>query len=318
MAVTDLPRRLAVTGAAGYIATRLIEALTRGAKIDSVLAIDRRRPPTSDRGEVEYLRLDVGDPFPDLFVGRGIDTVVHLAYDLNPGHDRKAVWRVNVGGAVNLIDACASAGVGHILYLSSTSVYGAYPDNPEELSEESPARPLQGFQYSEGKAEAEALLGQYAADNPDCAVTVLRACPVLGPNADNFIAAAFSKPLLVGVKGHDPPMQFLHEDDLVDCMLACLRHRPRGAYNLAGSGTVLWSEMAALADRRMLKLPAAILYGLASLGWALRLQSDSPARGIDFIRYRWTVDSSKFERELGLAPRHSSRQAWEAYVKREA
>ncbi len=314
----ELPRRLAVTGAAGYIATRLIEALTRGAKIDSVLAIDRRPPKLVDSDKVEYLRQDVADSFPDLFVGRDIETVVHLAYDLNPGHDREAVWRVNVGGAVNLLEACASAGVGHILYLSSASVYGAHPDNPEELTEESPARPLPGFQYSEGKVEAEALLAQYATDNPDCAVTILRACPVLGPNADNFIAAAFSKPLLVGVKDHDPPMQFLHEDDLVDCMVACLRHRPRGAYNLAGSGTVLWSEMAALAGRRMLKLPAAILYGLASLGWALRLQSDSPARGIDFIRHRWTVDSSKIERELGLAPRYSSRQAWEAYAKREA
>ena len=62
---------------------------------------------------------------------------------------------------------------------------------------------------------------------PRQAVAVLRACPVMGPNADNFISRAFSKPLLVAVRGHDPEMQMLHEEDLMEAMTACLLRRAR-------------------------------------------------------------------------------------------
>ncbi len=316
--MVELPKRIAVTGAAGYVATRLIKALTRCANIDNFMAIDLHKPESAGIADIDYRRQDVGEPFSKLFVGCDIETVVHLAYDMNPGHDRRAVRKINVGGTENLLEACAAGDVKHILYLSTTSIYGAHADNPEALTEESSPRPLSGFQYSEGKAESEALLERYAIDHPECAVTILRACPVLGPNADNFVAAAFSKPFLVGVIGADPQMQFLHEDDLIDHMLVCLRQRPRGAYNLAGRGTVRWSEMAAIFGRRMVKMPAPILYGLASLGWKLRLQSDSPAAGIDFIRYRWVVDTKKIETELEMTPKYTSHQAWEAFATRKA
>jgi UDP-glucose 4-epimerase len=91
--------------------------------------------------------------------------------------------------------------------------------------------------------------------------------------------------------------------------------RPAGTYNLAGDGTVCWSEMAALLGRRLLTMPAPVLYPLAALGWHLRLQSESPARGIDFIRYRWTADTQKAKRELGVKFRYTSRQALEAFAR---
>ena len=312
--MSEPPRRIGVTGAAGYIAGRLIERLAGLESVERVLATDIRPSSVSQSPKVEFLRQDVGDPFPDLFVGRELDAVVHLAYILNPGHNRRKARRVNVQGTVNLLEACVRAGVGHILYLSSTSVYGAHPDNPEFLSEDAPLRPLKGFQYSEDKAEAEGLLEGFAARYPAVTVTVLRACPVLGPHADNFISRAFSRPILVAVNGYDPPMQFLHEDDLVENVLRCVTERQAGTYNLAGDGTVHWSEMAGLLGRRVLSMPAPLLYALTALGWHLRLQSESPACGINFIRYRWTADTGKAQRELGATFRYTSRQALEAFV----
>ena len=313
--MSEPPRRVGVTGAAGYIAGRLIERLVGLDSVERILATDIRPSSVSQSPKVEFLRQDVGEPFPDLFVGRELDAVVHLAYILNPGHDRRAARRVNVQGTANLLEACARAGVGHVMYLSSTSVYGAHPDNPEFLSEDAPVRPLKGFQYSEDKAEAEGLLERFAAGEPGVTVTVLRACPVLGLHADNFISRAFSRSILVAVNGYDPPMQFLHEDDLVEIMLRCMAERPAGTFNLAGDGTVRWSEMAGILGRRVLTMPAPVLYPLAALGWHLRLQSESPARGIDFIRYRWTADTQKARRELGVAFRYTSHQALEAFAR---
>ena len=252
-------RRILVTGACGYLAGRIIGRLENIPGVDYILAVDIR-PPLKEfsSNKIEFHTLDVREPFPDILREHRIESVIHLAYVMNPGHDRRAAWRVNVQGTANLLDACSNSGVQQICYLSSTSVYGAHPDNPEFLTEDSPVRPIRGFQYSEDKAEVETLLTEYAGSHPEVAVTVLRVCPVLGPNADNFIAAAFSKPFLVAVRGYDPPMQFIHEDDLVDNFLSCLKAKPSGTFNLAGGGTIRWSEMARIFGRRLLNLPAPV------------------------------------------------------------
>jgi UDP-glucose 4-epimerase len=252
-----------------------------------------------------------------LLAEHGIEAVVHLAFVLSPGHSRAAAQRINVGGAASVLDACHHAGVRHILCLSSSTVYGAHPDNPPMLTEDSPMRPVGGFQYGEDKTLVEMLIRDFNRRHPEVATTVLRACPVMGPNADNFVTQAFSKPFLVGIKGCDPPMQFLHEDDLTEVMTICLLRGAVGVYNLAGEGTITWSEAASIFGRKLVYLPAPLLYGLTGASWNLRLQSDSPACGLDFIRYRWTVSTEKVQRELDVQFKHSSKEAWEAFAARE-
>ena len=307
-------RRVAVTGAAGYVGTSLIKRLEQEEAVERVLALDIRHPEKPFGPKVLFQKHDVTAPLADTLAEHTIDSAVHLAFVMSPRGG--SARRVNIDGTSTVLGACAQAGVGYLLYLSSTTVYGAHPDNPPELTEESPIRPVKGFRYGEHKTEVEGLLRAFAAEHPDVAVTVLRACPVMGPNADNFVSRAFSKPFLVAVHGYDPPMQLLHEDDLGDAMTTCLLRRASGGYNVAGDGALPWSEMASLFGRRLLALPAPVLYGLTALTWGLRLQSDSPACGLDFIRYPWTAKAGKIERELGFRPRHSTGDAWMAFVNR--
>ncbi len=282
--------------------------------MDTILATDIGPPTIQYSRKVKFMSWDVTAPCPDLFARHRIDAVVHLAYVLNPAHRKTHARMVNVTGTDNVLDACENAGVRHVIYLSSTSVYGAHPDNPPFLTEDDPIRPIKGFQYSEDKAAAEARLSTFAEWNPSAAVTVLRVCPVMGPNADNFIAGAFRKPLLPAIGGADPPMQFLHEDDLISVLTQCLEQRPAGTYNVAADGTIPWSHMAATIGSRMFRLPAPAWYSLTSAAWHLRLQNDSPACGLDFIRYRWTASSEKLRAALGIEFRHTSRGAWESYA----
>ncbi len=306
--------RIAVTGASGYIGGALIKRLERDPNVELTLATDIR-PPRREFGErVEFVRQDISQPFPRLFDRYGIDSVAHLAFAMKPGRDADSARRVNIIGMDNTLAACANAGVRRILYLSSASVYGAHPDNPEYLTENDPIRPNAGFQYSEDKAAAEARLIEYARKRPSANVAILRACPALGPTADNFIARAFRKPILPALGYADPHMQFAHEDDIARGMARCLRMRASGVYNIAGYGTIRWSEMAAIANARLARLPPAAWRALVALGWRLGLQTDAPACGLDFIRYRWTVSAEKIRRELGIVMRYSSRQAWQSFA----
>ena len=75
--------------------------------------------------------------------------------------------------------------------------------------------------------------------------------------------------------------------------------------------------MSSTRGRRVVRLPAWLLYPLTQITWSLRLQSDSPAMGLDMVRYPWLASTEKIEREMGFRPRYSSWDAWETYVKRD-
>ena len=69
---------------------------------------------------------------------------------------------------------------------------------------------------------------------------------------------------------------------------------------------------------KLLRLPAPLLYGVTELSWLLRMQSSTPACGLDFIRYPWVVSGDKLEREHGLRAERGSEEAWSAFVSRGA
>lgn len=303
--------RVAVTGAAGSIGSRLVASLAASDDVEAVVALDAR-PIEPANPKVHSYQRDILQPIDDLLKEHGIASVVHLAFQLKPRRDREEARRINVGGTARVLQSCQTADVDHIVYLSSSTVYGAHAGNDIPFTEDSPLNPVRGFQYAEDKASTELLLQDYASDYPNTKVTMLRCCIVMGPNSDNFITKAFSKPLLVRIRGADPQMQFIHEDDLRDVLELCLKERFTGVYNLAGAGTVPYSHIATVAGRMAFSVLAAILYPLTQLSWGLRLQSDSPACGLDMIRWPWLADIGKLQREADFAPKYTSQQALEA------
>jgi UDP-glucose 4-epimerase len=251
---------VAVTGASGYIGGRLVRRLEDDPQIEHVLAIDVRPPAKGFGAKTSFFQHDVSEPFSYALAEHRVTAAAHLVHVLRPGRDRDAVRRINIEGTRNLLRACEAAGTKKVVYLSSTSVYGAHPDNPVTLTEDSPLRPVKGYQYSEDKVEAESLVRAFAEKRPDVTATVLRGCPVLGPNANNFISRTFTRSFLVAVRGHDPPMQLLHEDDVTDILGFCMLHDAPGTYNVAGDGVVRWSEIADVLGRPLWAIPPPGLY----------------------------------------------------------
>ena len=312
--MADGIRRIAITGASGYLGRLLTDRLSREEDVESILAIDIRPMPVDLPSNAVFVERDITHDISDLLVEHRIDTLAHLAYVIRPDRNEERARRVNVGGAASVLKSCAAAGVSSLLYLSSATAYGAYADNPPQLTEDAPLRPVRGFQYAEEKVGVEALLAEHAASHPEVSVCVLRMCPVLGAGADNFVAESLGLRNLVAVWGYDPPMQFLHSEDAAEIVTRCLIDGVCGTYNLGPRDIIRWRKMADVSGSRLVRIPARLLRGLIGFTWILGLQSRSRACGIELIKHPWVVSGEKLKREHGLSARRSSREAWEAFV----
>lgn len=134
-----------VTGAAGFIGSHVSQRLLdRG---DSVLGLDNlndyydpslkeaRLERLRAHARFEFVKLDVGDRdgIADLFASRRPRRVVHLAaqagvrYSLTNPH---AYIDSNIQGFLNILEGCRHNDVEHLVYASSSSVYGANKRQP--------------------------------------------------------------------------------------------------------------------------------------------------------------------------------------------
>lgn len=309
------PRRILVTGSAGFLGSAAVARLAARPEIESVIAVDVKpgEPPTAG---VVTVQRDVADGIGDLLEAHAVDAVLHHAYVIRPSRDPATARDVNVTATKRLAEDAAAAGVARIVYPSSTTVYGAWPGAAPHREDESP-RPVPGFAYSEHKVEAErALRTVESQDGPS--VTILRSCVVAGRGARGFIFDSLSLPVLPVIAGHDPEMQFLHIDDYLDAALVALQAPTTGTYNIAGIGTVRVREMARIIGSRLLPVPGRVLRSMIGWSWRLRWQHRSPASGLQLITHPWLVSTDAIERELGWSPRWTSEEAICAWAGRHA
>ena len=308
-------QRVAVTGASGLIGQRLLERLEADPSVERVVALDLR-PPETAGGATLFVRHDVREPMDGIFLRHGIDTAVHLAFLVDPVHDRERERAINVGGTERFLEAAAAAGATTVLLASSATVYGAWPDNPRLLPEDAPLRGKPGYPYVEDKLVLERLAARFARERPSCRVLVIRPTVVVGPHMENFLSRFFLRPLAFRVAGADPPVPVVHEDDVAAAAWHLLREGPAGPYNLsAGEGLPL-REVLRLMGRRAIPLPAPVLRALAGLAWTLRLRalSEVPPAMLDYIRWRWSVDGTRVERETAFRYRYTAEAAMRSFL----
>src|SRR5437868_1972462 len=117
--------RVVVVGASGNVGTSVVAALSGDPGVEEIVGLARRRPAL----ELPKLRWAQADVVEDDLVPRfrGADAVVHLAWAIQPQHDRELLGRINVEGSGRVFEATAAAGVGSLVYASSVGAYSVGP-----------------------------------------------------------------------------------------------------------------------------------------------------------------------------------------------
>lgn len=309
---------VAITGVSGYIGSRLVELAEEAAPEVPILGLDIQEPEV-DAENLTFEERDVrADDLADLFEEHDVETVVHLAFVLDPIHDVEEMRSINLDGTRNVLEAASEAGLAHVVVASSTTAYGAFPDNPEYLTEDDPLRAHEHdppFHYSKHKVEQEWICDDFEEENPGVTVTRIRPTIVMGAHIDNFISRFAERGTLIGFRDNDPPVQFVHEEDIARIFWKAVEEREPGAFNACSMDALTVSEMSEASGGRLLRLPTKVAFGLNGLAWKLRLPiAEAPPGNLHYLHWRWTADNSRAREVLGWEPETSSREAYEEMV----
>jgi UDP-glucose 4-epimerase len=245
-----------------------------------------------------------------------VDTLVHLAW-------RERQWRreedfeSNVLGAMQLLGACADAGVRQVVWRSTAAVYGARAEHPLYLPEGTPLAARSDNAAIRDTLEVERFIADFAAEYHELRLAVLRLAHVIGVDVDSPFTRLLRQPVLPDLLGFDPLLQVIDADDAVAALVHAARCPVNGPINVAADGVVSFCQLAGKLGRPTLPLVHLLVY------WSWPLLASLPAgRDLlrwfplepDYLRYPCIGDTARMRSELGFEPQWSAAQAVQRYV----
>jgi UDP-glucuronate 4-epimerase len=238
-----------VTGAAGFIGHATVHhLLARGERVMGIDIVNDYYDPAlkaarlatfGDQANFRFEKMDIADTnaVAELIRSEGIVRVVHLAAQAGVRYSIRnpfAYQHSNLAGHLSVMEACRHAeGFEHLVYASSSSVYGDKPIGGAGFTEDEPAVSPVSL-YAATKRSCELMSHSYATlyGLPQ---TGLRFFTVYGPwGRPDMAYFSFTQKIMAGeaieVFGEGQMARdFTYIDDIVDGIVGALDHPPSGA-----------------------------------------------------------------------------------------
>ena len=308
------PRKILVTGGAGYIGSHTVRLLLKQGH--DVIVVDNlskgyRHNVPEDRLKV----LDLGDTgaLLELMRAERFDAVVHFAAFISVGESMREPAKYftnNVAGSLSLLDAMARAGVKRMVFSSTAAVYGDVQSSP--ILETFPIQAVNP--YGESKVMTETLLRWFDQIHGIASVC-LRYFNASGADPDAALGEEHEPethliPLVLrAVKSGDPVTVFggdyatpdgtcirdyIHVNDLAQAHILALEYLlsggPSEQFNVGtGSGSSVLEMIRTVEEVTGRKVPYTV---------GPRREGDPPAL---------VASSRKLRERLGWAPRYDLR-----------
>jgi UDP-glucose 4-epimerase len=304
-------KRVVITGISGRLGRVLAKQLHRDGRYH-VIGIDRR-PFLGKPRDIDHVQVDVrSKKARDVFRTGRIDALIHMGIMHDPRDTMEERHEFNIVGASKLLEHCQRYKVPKVVCLSSANVYGPRPDNDQFLTEDAPLMGAQDFPAIRDLIELDHLASSFFWKAREIDTVILRPVHILG-QVRNAPSNYLRLPVVPTLLGFDPMVQLIHQDDVVDALVAALELGVRGIFNVTGPGEVPLSSVVRELGRRMLPVPHPFAKPLLSALWKVGLTS-FPVPELDFIRYVCMVDGSRARSQLKFAPRHSLKETIHAVV----
>ena len=301
-----------VTGANGFLGAAVARALlAEGQRVRAFVrrGSDRRNLAGLD---VEIAEGDLNDRASLDAAVRGCAVVFHVAADYRLWvADPAPMYKTNVDGSVNVLEAAAAARVDRLVYTSSVAVLGINSDKtPADETTPVSLDDMIGV-YKRSKFLAEQAVVRRATELDFPVVTVNPSTPIgpgdVRPTPTGRVildAAAGRMPAYV-----DTGLNVAHVDDVARGHLLALRFGRRGERYILGGQDLSLREILRIVGEHTgrpasnVRLPHWAVYPLAAVGEAVALATKREPRAtfdaVRMARKHMYFSSAKAERELG-------------------
>jgi UDP-glucose 4-epimerase len=290
-------RRVLLTGLDTLWGGRVAAALERTPEIEMLLGMGTGTPSVALE-RTEYVRADNSYSLLSRIVqATQVDTIVHtfLVVDSSSMSGR-ALHEINVIGTMNLLAAAGAAesSVRHVVVKSSSLVYGSHPSDPAWFTEDTPRSRPPRSRLERSLTEVESYVRDFAEENPDVTVSVLRFANVLGREITTPISRNLARGVMPCIGGFDPLIQFVAEEDVVRCLETVVLEKIGGTYNVAGDGRIPVSEIARIAG--VWRLPISPFFTSQVAAPLIRLGVlDLPGELESLLRYGRGIDTTRLK-----------------------
>jgi dihydroflavonol-4-reductase len=300
-----------VTGATGFVGWHVArKLLERG---EQVRALVRDPARLKELEDVERVQGDLRDPESLARAVEGCGVVYHVAADYRLWtRDPREMFRSNVDGTRNLLDAARRKGIERVVY---TSTVGCIGIPKEGIGDEQTPVGIEEMNgpYKRSKFLAEKVALEFAGDG----FPVVIVNPTAPVGDHDFKPTPTGKILVDFVRGAMPAFldTGLNVVDVRDVaaghLAACDRGRVGERYILGAENLTLESIFGTLAKAvgrpaPKIRIPYAVAYaaGVVSTAWAgiTGKEPIAPLDGVKMARKKMWVRQEKAVRELGYAP----------------
>jgi len=318
-----------VTGAAGFVGFHVAEHLLQHGR--SVVGLDNVNAyydPALKEARLAVLRnheqfafektdLTAREKLFELFAQRKFSRVIHLAaqagvrHSIDHPHDYASA---NLDGFLNILEACRHHGCGHLLYASSSSVYGANTKVPFSV-EDSVDHPVSLYAATKKANELMAHAYSHLYRLP---CTGLRFFTVYGPwgrpdMAMYLFADAITKGRAIPIFNNgDMRRDFTYVDDVTEAVVRLMDHvpQPGGSVDSPATSTAPW-RVYNIGNNRPEELMKVVGLLELELGKTAEKQFLPMQPGDVLATY---ADVGDLQREIGFQPKTSIEEGIRRFV----
>jgi len=227
--------------------------------------------------------------------------IVHMGFVRHFRSDAGTRHDVNVRGTKQLLDHCVNHGVQKLVVLSSSYVYGAFPENPYFMDEDQPLSGSRSYPEIRDLVEVDTLAGAFLWRYPHIRTCVLRPVNALGFTVRSMIAEYLRERTVPTVMGFDPMMQFIHEEDVSEAIALALEHGLQGVFNVVGPGEVPLHTAICESGGRALPLPEPLIRPIFAQAFRFGLLPYPPG-AIDYLKFPITLSGARFAEATRFRP----------------
>ncbi len=239
--------------------------------------------------------------FEDIFRRERPTAVVHLAFVRHFRSDPMVRHEINVAGTKRLLECCAEYGVKKLVVVSSSYVYGALPENPYYMDEETSLNVSRHYPDIRDLAEVDTLCTTFLWKYPEIATALLRPVNTLGYYVHSAIGRYLKLRYVPTVMGFNPMMQFIHEEDVAEAIARTLETGVRGVFNVVGPGAVPLKVAIGETGGTPVPLPEPLARSTVERLFRVGLYH-LPSAALDFVKYPCTIDGRRFHEATEFRP----------------